>query len=86
MAMHRSTLVLMENTKQDTRNPILSTPRPGDPFLYELCPPEKSIKIQISEGGTPPLTVVRLYVGFAALWCAAGCSVDGHRVAEFWVG
>ena len=33
-------LIFIENTKQDTRNPILRTPRPGDPYLYELCPPE----------------------------------------------
>ena len=43
-------LRFIENTKQDTRNPILRTLRPGDPYSYQLCPPEISRKFQIFGG------------------------------------
>ena len=50
-------LIFIENTKQDTRNPILRTPRPGDPYLYELCPPEifRNFRKIRNSGGVPPL-------------------------------
>ena len=50
-------LIFIENAKQDTRNPILRTPRPGDPYSYQLCPPEISRKIQIFGGHGACMTV-----------------------------
>ena len=48
-------LIFIGNTEQDMGNPILRTPRPGDPYLYELCPPEIFRKIGILGGRPTPL-------------------------------
>ena len=48
-------LILIENTKQGMGNPILRTPRPGDPYLYELCPSEILPKIWKFIGVPPPM-------------------------------
>ena len=50
-------LIRIQNTEQDTLNRLVMTPGPGDPCLYELCPPEIFRKIRIfwgEGGGYPP--------------------------------
>ena len=50
-----------QNTEKDTLNRLVMTPRPGDPYLYELCPPEifrNFRKIRNSGGVPPPLEQV----------------------------
>ena len=32
--------IRIQNTEQDTLNPMVRTPKPGDPYLYRLCPHE----------------------------------------------
>ena len=34
-------LIGIQNTESDTLNRMVMTPRPRDPYLYELCPPPK---------------------------------------------
>ena len=52
-------LIRIQNTEQGTLNRMVMTPRPRDPYLYLLCPPEilqkKKNKIfRIFGGHVPP--------------------------------